>query len=69
MCFFSGFRDPTRVDMEWMLPSEMRSWARRLIMDQIETNWKFGMEPFSREVRAPEVSFSFLYSFVLFRFF
>ena len=57
MCFYSGPRDPTRVSMEVLSLKEMRDWASVVITDRIGKNWKFGWRPYSREDRAPQVSF------------
>ena len=60
MCFYSGFRDPTRVSLEVPKPKNLCSWASRLITDRIEENWDFGLYPFTRSEQAPEVSHCFL---------
>ena len=57
MCFYSGVRDPTQVSMEALALEEMRGWAAVVITDRIRRNWKFGLKPFSRAERAPEVGF------------
>ena len=56
MCFYSGLRDPTRVSTEVPQPDNLRQWAARIITDRIGPNWKFGLKPFTRSNRAPEVS-------------
>ena len=57
MCFYSGVRDPTQVSMEALEPDEMSCWAAVVITDRIRRSWQFGLKPFSRAERAPEVGF------------
>ena len=67
MCFYSGLRDPTRVSLEMPKPANLCAWASRLITDRIEENWEFGLDPFTRSERAPEVSRCFLVCFQFLR--
>ena len=60
MCFYSGLRDPTRVTLEIPKPQNMCAWVSRLITDRIDVDWEFGLNPFTRSERAPEVSHCFL---------
>ena len=66
MCFYSGIQDPTRVSMEIPKPHNLSVWASHLITDRIEEGWEFGLDPFTRSERAPEVRCCF---FVHCRFF
>ena len=56
MCFHSGPRDPTRVSAKALDPKFMPAWATGVIADQVEEDWEFGLDPFSRASRAPVVS-------------
>ena len=67
MCFYSGPRDPTRVSMEVSKPDSLCQWGAHIITDRIGQNWKFGLRPFTRSERAPEVSYRFLVRLRLFR--
>ena len=60
MCFYSGPRDPTRTSMEILPLKELRDWASVVMTDKIGKNWRFGWEPYTREHRAPQVSFPLL---------
>ena len=60
MCFYSGIRDPIRVSMEIPKPATICKWASRLITDRMEEDCEFGLYPYSRSARAPEVSHYFL---------
>ena len=57
MCFYLGVRDPTRACTEALEINELRRWAALVITDVVKRKWWFGVEPFSRARRAPEVSF------------
>ena len=57
MCFYSGVRDPTRARTNALEINELRRLAALVITDVVKRKWWFGVEPFSRERRAPEVSF------------
>ena len=63
MCFYSGLRDPTRVTLEIPKPENLCAWVSRLIIDRTEVDWEFGLDPFTRSERAPEVSHCFLIRF------
>ena len=56
MCFYSEVSDPTHVSMEALELEDMRIWAATVITDRVGRNWKFGLEPYSRAERTPEVS-------------
>ena len=56
MCFYSGPRDPTRVSAKALELKTMRAWAAGVIADQVEEDWEFGLDPFTRASRAPVVS-------------
>ena len=60
MCFYSGLRDPTRISLEIPKSANLCAWASRLISDRIEDDWEFGLYPFTRSERAPEVCLCFL---------
>ena len=63
MCFYSGLRDPTRVTLEISRPGNLCAWVYRLITDRIDVDLEFGLDPFTRSERAPEVSLCFLIRF------
>ena len=57
ICHMSGPLDPTRVSRHVLSKEQVAKRVRAIARTNMTDTWEWGVEPFERERRAPNVSF------------
>ena len=57
ICHMSGPLDPTRVSRKLLSKAQVAQRVRAIARTNMADDWEWGVEPFERERRAPNVSF------------
>ena len=68
ICHMSGPLDPTRVSRHVLSKEQVAKWVRAIARTNMTDTWEWGVEPFERDHRAPNVSSSGLSQLEVFQF-
>ena len=60
ICHMSGLLDPTRVSRNVLTKAQVLGRMKAIARSNMVDTWEWGVEPFERDRRAPNVSFCFL---------